>query len=59
MLSGKAKASAGVAAALSVPQRAMIEVERENAIQRYREMKKRETKEGDQTTYRVRGVLED
>jgi hypothetical protein len=40
------KAKAGV---LSMAQRAMMEVERENAIRRYREMKERKVEEGDRT----------
>jgi hypothetical protein len=50
---GKAKASAAAAAAaagvLSMAQRAMMEVERENAIRRYREMKERKARVGDRT----------
>jgi hypothetical protein len=49
---GKAKAGAGV---LSMAQRAMMEIERENAIRRYREMKERNTKEGDRTSLRGEG----
>jgi hypothetical protein len=41
-----AGAGAGV---LSMAQRAMMEVERENAIRRYREMKERKAKEADRT----------
>jgi hypothetical protein len=43
---GKAKAGAGV---LSMAQRVMMEVERENAIRRYREMRQRKAEEGDRT----------
>ena len=45
---GKAKAGAG-AGVLSMAQRVMMEVERESAIKRYREMKERKTKETDRT----------
>jgi hypothetical protein len=37
-------------------QRAMMEVERENAIRRYREMKERKAKEGDWTLLRGEGL---
>jgi len=50
----KAGASAG-AGVLSMAQRAMMEVERENAIRRYREMKERKAKEGDRTLLRGEG----
>ena len=52
---GKAKAAAAAAGVLSMAQRAMMEVERENAIRRYREMKERKAKEGDQTFLRSEG----
>ena len=53
---GKAKAGATAAAGvLSMAQRAMMEVERENAIRRYREMKERKAKEGDRTLLRGEG----
>ena len=51
---GKAKAGAA-AGVLSMAQRAMMEVERENAIRRYREMKERKAKEGDRTFLRGEG----
>ena len=52
------KAKAGMAAAvgvLSMAQRAMMEIERENAIRRYREMKEHKAKEGDQTLLQGEG----
>ena len=53
---GKAKAGATAAAGvLSMAQRAMMEVERENAIRRYREMKERKAQEGDRTLLRGEG----
>lgn len=51
---GKAKAGAA-AGVLSMAQRAMMEVERENAIRRYREMRERKAKEGDRTLLRGEG----
>jgi len=54
---GKAKAGAAAAGVLSMAQRAMMEVERENAIRRYREMKERtRAKEGDWTLLRGEGL---
>ena len=53
---GKAKAGATAAAGvLSMAQRAMMEVERENAIRRYREMTERKAQEGDRTLLRGEG----
>jgi hypothetical protein len=46
---GKVKAGAGV---LSMAQRVMMEVERENVIRRYREMRQRKAEEGDRTLLR-------
>ena len=51
---GKAKAGAA-AGVLSMAQRAMMEVERENAIRRYREMRERKAKESDRTLLRGEG----
>ena len=51
---GKAKAGAA-AGVLSMAQRAMMGVERENAIRQYREMKERKAKEGDRTFLRGEG----
>jgi len=47
-LGGKVDVRTG-AGVLSMAQRAMMEVERENAIRRYREMKERKLNEGDRT----------
>jgi hypothetical protein len=49
---GNAKTTKGASAGagvLSMAQRAMMEVERENAIRRYREMKERKAKDSDRT----------
>jgi len=51
---GKVNARAGTGV-LSMAQRAMMEVERENAIRRYREMKERKLNEGDRTLSQSEG----
>jgi hypothetical protein len=53
---GKVDVRAGTGV-LSMAQRAMMEVERENAIRRYREMKERKLNEGDRTLSQSEGVM--
>ncbi|KAH9967979.1 hypothetical protein BC827DRAFT_1263734 [Russula dissimulans] len=56
---GKIHVRAGGTGVLSMAQRAMMEVERENAIRRYREMKERKLNAGDRTLSRSEGHVDE